>query len=171
MMLPRLILAAVLDRMAEAVASATADIIDLLRGVGTVKSDAPESDDTLCSGCGTDHSDLLAVLRGQRQEAVDAPGIAGHTWEPRFASEVPDGALIAVDGRALDGKPGGRALRVNRKKETQHQTTFGGSVDAVTFLATDVDSGEAHSVTVTPDSAIRVAFEVPDSASALGGEA
>jgi hypothetical protein len=166
MNLPRLILATLLDRAADG----ARDIAELLRGENPDTGE-PETDDAACPNCGTDHAGLLDILAGARKQPEDSPLIAAHTWEPRFASEVAEKALIALDGRNFGATPGTRALRVNRKKAVQHAGMLGAPVDAVTFLATDADSGEAHSVTVTPDSAIRVAFEVPDSASALGGEA
>lgn len=170
MNLSRQILALALTAAAEALCSAAEaanSAAALLRGENA-EAAAPEAGGGECPDCGTDHSALLGILRGQRQEPEDSPLIAAHTWEPRFASEVPERALITLDGRNFGATPGARALRVNRTKTVQHQGMLGAPLDAVTFLATDADSGEAHSVTVTPDSAIRVAFEVPDSASALG---
>lgn len=168
MNLPRQILALALTAAAEtfcSAAEAANSAATLLRG----ETAEPEPDSGKCQNCGTDHSELLAMLAGARKQPEDSPLIAAHTWEPRFASEVTERALITLDGRNFGATPGARVLRVNRTKTVQHQGMLGAPVDAVTFLATDADSGEAHSVTVTPDSAIRVAFEVPDSASALGG--
>lgn len=104
-------------------------------------------------------------------EPEDSPRIESFRWEARFASDVPDNALVALDGRALDSEPGLRALRVTQKRAAERQGPLGGSMELITFLVVDLDSDEPHSLTLSPDSSLRVAVEVPDSVADLDGRA
>jgi hypothetical protein len=104
-------------------------------------------------------------------EPEDSPRIESFRWEARFASDVPNNALVALDGRVIDAEPGLRALRVTQKRAGERQGPLGGPVELITFLVVDLDSDEPHSLTLSPDSSLRVAVEVPDSVADLDGGA
>ncbi len=104
------------------------------------------------------------------REHPDSPEVTARTWRPVFASNVREQALIAVDGRYVNAAPGRRALRVAERRTGEHAGMFGTTRDAITFLVTDIETGRSDSLTVTPDAALDVAVEVPDTVPAdLGG--
>jgi hypothetical protein len=108
-----------------------------------------------------------------RRAAPDAPAVESRTWQAAFASDVNNGALIAVDGRYLSGEPGRRALRVTDKREGDLPGMFGRATDTITFLVVDLDTDRSDSLTVSPSAALDVAVEVPDTVPSdmTGGEA
>lgn len=107
---------------------------------------------------------------GAPRKHPDSPEVAARTWRPAFASDVREKALIAVDGRYVNAAPGRRALRVGERRVGEHAGMFGTTRDAITFLVTDIETGRSDSLTVTPDAALDVAVEVPDSIPAdMGG--
>lgn len=100
---------------------------------------------------------LLAAVREQRLAEPPASVLVASTvWVPAFASEVEVGRLLA-----LDGGLGRRAMRVTRLRRSERSQGFGASVEVVTFLLVDAESGEPGSVTVAVDEPLTVAAEVP----------
>lgn len=82
---------------------------------------------------------------------------------PEVASDLPQQALIAVDGRYVNLPPGRKALRVTEARRQQVPGgMFGQDRDAVTLLVTDLETGRSDSLTVALTAALDVAVEVPD---------
>ena len=48
------------------------------------------------------------------EEPADAPSVQGRTFAFKFAQEVSEGELLAIDGRSISRNAGRRALRVTR---------------------------------------------------------
>lgn len=117
-----------------------------------------------CASCQTVHAstpepsslppglaEVFAQARSARSSLAETA-----TWVPAFASEVREGSLLL-----LDGPRGAQAMRVLRRKSTERQHMFGAPVESLTFLLVDADAGTPGSITVGPDDAMTVAFEVP----------
>lgn len=119
--------------------------------IGSLLADQQGADHDGCDDCG---------------EPEDSPRMADFTWEPRFASDVPEGAVISVPGR-----DGARVVRVTERRESEHQSPFGSSMQALTFLVVDLDSAEPASLVVAPSEAMRVGVSAPDSLEGLDGGA
>lgn len=103
----------------------------------------------------------------------DAASVAGRTWRGAFASDVREGALIALDGRHFGGPRGRRALRITDRRDGDRAGLglFGAAMETITFLFVDLDTERSDSITVAPQTALDVAVEVPDSVPAdMGGE-
>jgi hypothetical protein len=147
--------------------------------------ESPESDDlsrritsSLLAHAGAAMIDIARLLRKDTdgphgadcdcEDEQDSPRVAEFTWESRFASEVGEHALLALDGRHVDESAGLRVMRVTRRRETERSGMFG-SGEAITFLLLDLDSDKPHSLTASPDAPLQVAVEVPESAASLTG--
>lgn len=103
-------------------------------------------------------------------EHPDAPAVAARTWRGTFASDVKVGDLIAVDGRYFHAEPGRHALRITDRREGEHSGMFGVTANAITLLLLDLDTDRSESITVSPQAALEIAVEVPDSIPAdMGG--
>lgn len=132
-----------------------------LHGIATAIEGEHDNQGHGCVGC--------SVTATPASQAEPAPSIAEHTWEPKFAVDVQKGALLALDGRVVEGVAGLRAMRVTGRRSEERTLMFGSTSEVLTFLVMDVDSDEGHSFTTLPGVALQVAivFEVPDS---LGAE-
>lgn len=101
----------------------------------------------------------------------DAPAVAARAWRGVFASDVKEGDLVAVDGRYFSGPPGRRALLITGRREDERAGLLGATMQAITFLFTDLDSDRSDSITVASSAALEVEVRVPDSVPTdLGGE-
>lgn len=142
------ILAAAFDRLSDF----AADVRDAITGDSGDSADRPD--------CCDEHHD----------PRPDAPAVASRAWRGAFAADIAVGALIALDGRHF-GAPGGRrALRITDRRGSERPALLGGG-EAITFLFTDLDSDRSDSITVSPQTALEVAVEVPDSVPADLGDA
>lgn len=138
------------DKILAAAFDALSDFAADVRDAITGESDTADSHSG--PGCCEEH----------RDPRPDAPAVASRTWRGAFASDVEVGALVALDGRHFGAPAGRRALRITDRRSSERLALLGGG-EAITFLFVDLDSERPDSITVSPQTALEVAVEVPDS--------